>query len=111
MIEAGRADEEIGDAGAGRAAVCRVRRLPEKCANRRCTEPPPVNDGTQVSYERYRTCKDGAQVIVYSPAGGGHTWPGGWQYLPAAVIGKITQNMDASAVIWQFLTQFPNGQA
>lgn len=75
------------------------------------TEPPKVNDETQVSYERYLTCKDGTQVILYSIAGGGHTWPGGWQYLPAAVIGKTTRNMDASAVVWQFFTQFSDDQA
>lgn len=50
-------------------------------------------------------------VVFVACQRGEHTWPGGWQYLPAAVVGKTTQNMDASAVIWQFFAQFPNGQA
>jgi polyhydroxybutyrate depolymerase len=34
--------------------------------------------------------------------GGGHTWPGGHQYLPAWIIGKTSRDIDANEVIWNF---------
>jgi polyhydroxybutyrate depolymerase len=34
--------------------------------------------------------------------GGGHTWPGGYQYLPERFIGKTSQDVDANALIWNF---------
>jgi polyhydroxybutyrate depolymerase len=33
---------------------------------------------------------------------GGHTWPGGRQYLPRAVIGPTSRDFDASEAIWAF---------
>ena len=34
--------------------------------------------------------------------GGGHTWPGGHQYLPEWIIGKTSRDIDANEVIWDF---------
>jgi polyhydroxybutyrate depolymerase len=34
--------------------------------------------------------------------GGGHTWPGGSQYLPKFVIGPVTRDFSASERAWQF---------
>jgi polyhydroxybutyrate depolymerase len=34
--------------------------------------------------------------------GGGHTWPGGPQYLPAFLIGKASHSLDATQAIWDF---------
>ncbi len=70
-----------------------VRRLPD-------SEP---NDGTSVRRETYSGCRSGAEVVLYAVEGGGHTWPGGLQYLPERVIGKTSKEFDASEVIWQFL--------
>jgi polyhydroxybutyrate depolymerase len=44
----------------------------------------------------------GTEVILYSVDGGGHTWPGGFQYLPAWLIGKTSRDIDANEVIWEF---------
>jgi polyhydroxybutyrate depolymerase len=68
--------------------------------------PTTVNDGTSVSYVTYTGCADGVQVRFYTIINGGHTWPGGTQYLPVAVVGKATRNLDASQVAWQFLAQY-----
>ena len=38
-------------------------------------------------------------VVLYRIEGGGHTWPGGSQYLPARLIGPITHTVDATAII------------
>lgn len=40
-----------------------------------------------------------AWIRVY---GGGHTWPGGWQYLPAVLVGRTSRDFDAAAVMWDF---------
>jgi polyhydroxybutyrate depolymerase len=34
--------------------------------------------------------------------GGGHTWPGGAQYLPVAWIGHTNRDIDATETIWRF---------
>ncbi len=74
-----------------------------------CVEGPVVNylpdyahDGTRVRYDVYSGGQDGAEVILYVIEGGGHTWPGGWAYLPERMIGKTSQQIDASLIIWDF---------
>jgi polyhydroxybutyrate depolymerase len=64
--------------------------------------PTIVNDGTSVTRSIYADCRGNTQVVFYNVAGAGHIWPDGPQYLPVAVIGKTSHNLDASAVIWQF---------
>lgn len=59
-------------------------------------------DGTTVRKEVYAGCWGGAEVVLYAVEGGGHTWPGGWQYLPERIIGKTSREFSASEVIWQF---------
>jgi polyhydroxybutyrate depolymerase len=63
-------------------------------------------DGTRIQRSAYRNCTDGAVVDYYLVEGGGHTWPGGLQYLPPRMIGKTSQDMNASNVLWAFFKQF-----
>lgn len=51
--------------------------------------------------------RDGSAVTLISLAGGGHTWPGGAQYLPKAIVGAVCPELDASRVIWDFFRQHP----
>lgn len=44
----------------------------------------------------------GAQARLLRIEGGGHTWPGGGQYLPSALIGRVNRDIDASAAIVDF---------
>lgn len=67
--------------------------------------PDQKGDGTSVDVAIYRPCADGTEVRDYTIVEGGHTWPGGLQYLPQMVIGKTTKNMDASEVIWEFFAR------
>ena len=75
-----------------------------------CSELPVVTeepdrdpkDGTRVKSTRYLNDNDGTEVILYAVDGGGHTWPGGFQYLPAWIIGKTSRDIDANEVIWSF---------
>ena len=68
------------------------------------TEEPDrdPHDGTRVKCTRYVNESDGTEVILYAVEGGGHTWPGGFQYLPAWIIGKTSRDIDANEVIWAF---------
>ncbi|MCU0460997.1 MAG: hypothetical protein MUF36_03110 [Bacteroidales bacterium] len=59
-------------------------------------------DGTRVTRKEYTNGNDGTEVILYSVDGGGHTWPGGFQYLPSWLIGKTSRDIDATRVIWAF---------
>ncbi len=74
-----------------------------------CLTPPMItleedrdpNDGTRVRREIYKN-KEGVEVVLYAIEGGGHTWPGGQQYLPKRIIGKTSKDIDANEVIWNF---------
>lgn len=65
------------------------------------------NDGTTVMTETYGGCQDSVEVVLYAVEGGGHTWPGGLQYLSEAVIGRTSRDFNASEVIWQFFELHP----
>lgn len=68
--------------------------------------PNRAQDGTLVERKVYLSCGAGTQVQSYIIQGGGHTWPSGTQYLPEARIGKISRNLQASPIIWQFFSTF-----
>jgi polyhydroxybutyrate depolymerase len=69
------------------------------------TIDPTPDDGTRVHEMRHSKCKDGAQVVLFTVEGGGHTWPSGDQYLPEAVIGKVSRDMDGSEELWKFFRE------
>ncbi|OQP60711.1 hypothetical protein A3860_32450 [Niastella vici] len=64
--------------------------------------PDIAIDGTSISKEVYAAGKSGAEVIGYTVNNGGHTWPGGKQYLPKIMIGRLSRDMNACEVIWDF---------
>lgn len=63
-------------------------------------------DGTRIRMERFANCAAGSSVSLLIVEGGGHTWPGGFQYLPERFIGRTTREIDANQVIWDFFRQF-----
>jgi polyhydroxybutyrate depolymerase len=63
-----------------------------------------ADDGTAVTAMTSSPCTDGTAVAFYSVAGAGHTWPGGHQYLPTALVGRTSQDVVASDVIWTFFS-------
>jgi len=65
-------------------------------------EDKDPEDGTRIRKEVYGNGKDDTEVILYAVEGGGHTWPGGYQYLNERTIGKTTKDFDANEVIWNF---------
>jgi polyhydroxybutyrate depolymerase len=49
----------------------------------------------------------GTAVTMVSLGGGGHTWPGGAQYLPKLIVGGVCSELDATRTIWEFFRQHP----
>jgi polyhydroxybutyrate depolymerase len=41
-------------------------------------------------------------VTLLEVRGGGHTWPGGSQYLPDFLVGRVSRDFDASEEIFDF---------
>ncbi len=62
------------------------------------------DDGTEISKKIYSSKTGNADVEFWLVIGGGHTWPGGLQYLPKIVIGKTSREFNASEEIWKFFS-------
>ncbi|HYV94139.1 MAG TPA: PHB depolymerase family esterase [Chitinophagales bacterium] len=54
----------------------------------------------------YPTCS-ATQIILIKIIGGGHTWPGGFQYLPKRVVGNVCKDFNAASEIWNFFKSLP----
>jgi polyhydroxybutyrate depolymerase len=59
-----------------------------------------------VSGVRFEGCRDDAEVVFYSIAGGGHTWPGG-DPLPEFITGPTNMDIDATRLMWEFFEAHP----
>jgi polyhydroxybutyrate depolymerase len=64
-------------------------------------------DGTCVRKEVHGGGKDGAEVILYAVEGGGHTWPSGSPYLPQMIVGRVSKDVDANDLVWEFFKRHP----
>ncbi len=42
-------------------------------------------------------------ATLYRIVGGGHTWPGGVQYLPARIVGPVATGLDATGIMLDFV--------
>ena len=56
---------------------------------------------------QYESCQRDTEVVLYTVDGGGHTWPGGWQYAPVSVVGTTSTAINASETIWRFFEDNP----
>jgi polyhydroxybutyrate depolymerase len=78
--------------------------------NNCCSQEPIItdlkdkdpDDGTLVQKQQFINGRSNSEVILYTIRNGGHTWPGGYQYLGKWIVGKTCRDMDATAVIWEF---------
>ena len=69
---------------------------------------PDVNkDGTIIIKTDYTGGTNNTEVVSYVVENGGHTWPGGPQYLATGFIGLTSHNLDATQVIWEFFKAHP----
>lgn len=60
------------------------------------------NDGTTVLREVYAPGPGGAEVDFYRINGGGHTWPGSSDTRLIFLVGRTSQDINATQVIWDF---------
>lgn len=60
------------------------------------------NDGCQVHHHRWANEDESIVVELYKIEGGGHTIPGGTQYLPERIIGPVCHDMNGIKVTWDF---------
>ena len=60
------------------------------------------DDGTHTRVLTQPNCNEGSETVLFSVEGGGHTWPGGWQYLTEESIGKTSRDFAASEALWRF---------
>jgi len=80
-----------------------VRAFTASWARRNQCGPNPVDAvvATDVTRLAYTKCADDAAVVLYTIRGGGHTWPGG-QPLPEWFVGRTSNSIDASSLMWGF---------
>src|SRR6202162_1021318 len=76
----------------------------------RCSEKPTESrlpalqeGGKDTKVFLFEGCQDNAQVALYSVKNGGHTWPGGEQYMTEKEIGRTSNSLNANETIWSFL--------
>jgi polyhydroxybutyrate depolymerase len=67
--------------------------------------PSALNDGTDVFRTEYSSCKNNADVILYTIEDGVHTWPDGTEDAQTA---ESHNDLDTSQVIWNFFSQYSN---
>jgi polyhydroxybutyrate depolymerase len=67
--------------------------------------PNKADDGTSVTRKTYGPGKEGSEVVLFIIAGGGHTWPG--RQSPLEFLGKSTQRISASDLVWEFFQKHP----
>ena len=86
----------------------RIWRQKNRCSpEARVTELPDIaDDGTRVTKIEYSRCEKGSKVVLYRIDGGGHTWPGGRQYLPARWVGRTSRDINGCDEIWSFFKSF-----
>ena len=64
--------------------------------------PDPATDGMTTTRVEWRGCDDGKRLVLLRVSGGGHTWPRGYQYLPATNVGPMTSDFSANEQILDF---------
>jgi polyhydroxybutyrate depolymerase len=63
----------------------------------------PLADDVTVT--TWSACQGGAEVVLYTVIDGGHTWPGS-SAVNDSPLGRITDSIDASALMWEFFSRY-----
>jgi polyhydroxybutyrate depolymerase len=59
-----------------------------------------------VTRREYTACARNASVVLYTIKGGGHQWPGG-KPIPEWIVGRWSNNVDATSQMWAFFREHP----
>lgn len=76
-------------------------------ANGCSTKTRVLRDSGGVRAITYEGCRNGSEVIFYTVEGLGHKWPGGTQTGPEFLVGKSSDKLPATDVIWEFFKRHP----
>jgi len=74
--------------------------------NRCGADPVESAVAPDVTRLEYANCADGADTVLYTIRGGGHSWPGG-KPLPEWWVGPTSNSIDASSEMWAFFVKHP----
>ena len=69
--------------------------------------PRDTSETNGVRTEIYGPGRDGAEAVYITVEGLGHTWAGGKSLLPEFMVGKRSDKMKATDVIWEFFKKHP----
>jgi polyhydroxybutyrate depolymerase len=69
------------------------------------TKTNSLDQGTVITHVA-RDCTNFSELRLYEIIGGGHTWPGGYQYLSERIVGRVSHELNASNEIWKFFRRF-----
>jgi len=64
-------------------------------------------DHTSVEKFSFPPSPQGHEVVLYVIHGGGHTWPMGWKYAGEWLVGRVSRELDACDLIWDFFKAHP----
>ena len=92
----------VSDIVAAPAMVQRWRSVDGCRAAPKDDELPDAGDGTSTDRSTSAGCSAGTSVVFMRVDGGGHTWPGAPEILPAQSVGPASHGFDASEASWQF---------
>lgn len=67
--------------------------------------PDTAKDGTRLTRTSYGPGREGAEVVLVTIEGGGHTWPG--RQPPLKFLGKATKSVSANELMWEFFEKHP----
>ena len=77
-----------------------------------CSNQPEIvqlsqkaGDGMKITRKTYADGKDGAEVMLVTIEGGGHTWPG--RQPPLNILGRSTTDISANEMMWDFFQKHP----
>jgi polyhydroxybutyrate depolymerase len=72
--------------------------------------PASTSAANGVRTETYGPGRNGTEVVYVSIEGMGHTWAGGKSLLPESMVGKLSERLNATDVIWDFFQKHPMKQ-
>jgi polyhydroxybutyrate depolymerase len=66
-----------------------------------------IYDRNGVKGQKFISCEANSEAAFYTIDGMGHNWPGGRNVLPERIVGKKSNAIDATDLIWEFFKQHP----
>ena len=108
-LEGGFPKLTVGGGNRGGRPKAPVRASIEKWTKSLGCPDQPVSDETAngVQTRRYGPGRDGAEVMFITVEGLGHHWAGGVSQAPDFLVGKNTDKLTATDVVWDFFRQHP----